>query len=262
LKKEHAHIVISGAMLLMDAPHMQHASGEIIKPTEIIQHKRGYDLTDIGSIVLNEVEKPVNYCAWWYCCFRLEDTLNVNLALPLFFQYDDTDWGLRNKRLEKVVVSGVCVRHEAFEAKRTGWKDYYSMRNRLIVATIHWDSAFRGCGRMYFQALIFIKIFYRIMFFRFNDAELMMMAVEDYCRGIEWLGAVDSAALLRDVQQCAAKEVKKSPFTSITFTLRLLRLLWVFGFRFNKTATYYRQNYHRYITEDFWRGYLGLKGRK
>jgi GT2 family glycosyltransferase len=259
LKKEHADIVISGAMLLMDAPHIQHASGEIIKPSGIIQHKRGYDLTEIRSIVLNEIELPVNYCGWWYCCFQLDHTLSGNLPLPLFFQYDDTEWGLRNKRLEKVVVSGVCVRHDSFDAKRTIWKDYYSMRNRLIVATIHRDSAFRGCGKLYFQAMIFIKIFYRIIFFRFNDAELMMMAVEDYCRGIEWLGAVDSVALHRDIQQCAAKKSGKSPLVGMTLTARLLKLLWVFGVQFKETAADYIKNYHRFITEDFWRDHLGLK---
>ncbi|MDR0375328.1 MAG: hypothetical protein LBH85_06345 [Treponema sp.] len=259
LKKEHADIVISGAMLLMDAPHIQHASGEFIKPAGIVQHKRGYDLTEIRSIALNEIEEPVNYCGWWYCCFQLENALSGNLALPLFFQYDDTEWGLRNKRLEKVVVSGVCVCHESFEAKRTGWKDYYSMRNRLIVATLHRDSAFRGCGKLYFQAMIFIKIFYRIMFFKFNDAELLIMAVEDYCRGVEWLGSVDSAALLRDVQRRAAKEAGKSPLVGMTLTARLLKLLWVFGLKFKKTAADYIKNYHRFTAEDFWRRHLGLK---
>ncbi|MDR1074665.1 MAG: hypothetical protein LBL45_13545 [Treponema sp.] len=262
LKKEHADIVISGAMLLMDKPHIQHASGEIIKPSGVVQHKRGYDLTEIRSIVLNEIEMPVNYCGWWYCCFQLNDALSGNLALPLFFQYDDTEWGLRNKRLEKVVVSGVCVHHESFDARRTGWRDYYSMRNRLIVATLHRESAFRGCGRLYFQAMIFIKIFYRIAFFRFNDAELMMMAVEDYCRGIEWLGAADSAALLRDIQQYAAKEAEKKPFesllASVTLTARLLKLLWVFGVKFKRIAADYIRNYRRFITEDFWRDHLGL----
>ncbi|MDR2446342.1 MAG: hypothetical protein LBD58_03480 [Treponema sp.] len=261
LKKEHADIVISGAMLLMDKPHIQYASGEIIKPTGIVQHKRGYDLTEIKSIVFNEIEMPLNYCGWWYCCFHLDHTLSGNLALPLFFQYDDTEWGLRNKRREKVVVSGVCVRHESFDAKRTGWKDYYSMRNRLIVATLHRDSAFRGCGRLYFQAMLFIKIFYRIAFFRFNDAGLMMMAVEDYCRGIEWLGAADSAALLQDVQQRAAKKMEKSPLAGMTHTARLLKLLWVFGSKFKEIAADYIKNYRRFTTEDFWRGCLGLKDK-
>ncbi|MDR0707821.1 MAG: hypothetical protein LBF60_08095 [Treponema sp.] len=265
LKKDHADIVISGAMLLMDKPHIQYASGEIIKPTGIVQYKRGYDLTDLRSIVLNEIEMPSNYCGWWYCCFQLAHALSGDLALPLFFQYDDTEWGLRNKRREKVVVSGVCVRHESFDAKRAGWKDYYSMRNRLIVATLHRDSAFRGCGALYFQSMIFIKILYRIVFFRFNDAELMMTAVEDYCRGIEWLGAVDSAALLRDVQQRAAKEAKKSPLESLStgmaLTARLLKLLWVFGVKFKRIAADYIKNYHRFITEDFWREHFGLKDK-
>jgi GT2 family glycosyltransferase len=261
LKKEHSNLVINGAMLPMDKPHIQYASGEIIKPTEIVQHKHGYDLTDVRSIVLNEIEEPINYCAWWYCCFPLEDTLNDNLALPLFFQYDDTDWGLRNKEREKVVVSGICIRHETLAAKRTDWKDYYSIRNRLIIITIHRASTFRGCGKIYFQARIFIKIAYRIVSSRFNNAELMMRAVEDYCRGIEWLGSVDSAALLRDVQQHAARKVKKSLFTAITLTARLLSLVWSFGLKFKKTAAYYQENYHRYITEEFWRGYLGLKDK-
>ncbi|MDR2194414.1 MAG: hypothetical protein LBP19_08120 [Treponema sp.] len=259
LRKEHSNIVISGAMIRMDTPHIQHTSGEMIKPAEIVQHKHGYDLTTIRAIVLNEIEKPINYCAWWYCCFRLEDTLRANLALPLFFQYDDTDWGLRNKGLEKVVVSGICVRHETFDAKRTGWKDYYSIRNRLVVATRHRDSAFRGCGKLYFQAHIFIKILHRIVFFRFNDAELMMKAVEDYCRGMEWLGSVDPAAVLQDVQRYAAKDVQKSVFTGIRLTVRLLRLVWSFGLQFKKIAAQYHENYHQYITEAFWRSYLGLQ---
>jgi GT2 family glycosyltransferase len=255
LKKEHRNIMLGSAMLLMDKPHIQHAAGEAINHDGLTRYKADRDLTELRSVVSNELEEPINYCAWWYCCFPLERTKD-NLAMPFFFQYDDTEWGLRNKDLEKIVINGVCVRHEAFVTKRSEWKDYFLLRNRHVVTAIYGDSVFGGCGKMYFLRLVFIRILYRIALFRHKEAELMMRAVEDYCRGLGWLATVDPAVVLGEVQQYTSKT---NLLTVITLTVRLMRLLRHFGLTFKQTVKHYREDYRKYTTEDFWRKYLGLK---
>ncbi len=258
LKQECRNTAIGGAMFFMDKPHIQHTAGEKIHAFGITQYKSGYDLRELPFVVLNETEEPMNYCAWWYCAFPLDHSLRNNLSLPFFFQYDDTDWGLRNSGLEKIVVSGICVRHESFDQKYVEWKDYFLMRNRLIVIALHGKTAFGGGTLPYFLLVIFVKTMKRILAGRIRGAELSLRGVDDFLKGINWLGTSDPEALLAEVRNAAVEPAKKSPFAGFSLTARLFKTLLRFTCSYKRIVKQYREQYPVYITEDFWRTYLRL----
>jgi GT2 family glycosyltransferase len=267
---KHDRVALGAAMTALDTPWEQVSFGEQFNPLgRITLRKSGINLTRLSSLIRNTVDVPVNYCSWWFCCVPLavfqaspQDARSdnydaANMPLPIFVQYDDIEWSVRNAELEKAHLFGVYIRHEAFGKKRGGWKDYYSMRNSLILAALHERRLFNRVGKAYFFFVSFVKILHRIALFRYRDAELLMRAVEDYSQGLERIGAENAEALLVDVRSYAAMKTPVSLFRSLSLIGRLARLILSFAPRAGHIAARYREDAARCVTGGFWRAYLG-----
>ena len=185
---------IGGAMLRLDFPYRQVEAGAAWNCGDIISFKRDYDLRDVKSVVLNEIEESSQYNAWWYCAFPANVVNDENLPLPIFIRGDDIEYGLRNMR-HLILMNGICVWHEPFENKYSSFLFYYIMRNRLIDNAVH---------NMVINKKILIKIIERqvmdeVRLYRYKNAHLIMRGVEDYLKGISWLMAQDGEALHKSV---------------------------------------------------------------
>ena len=68
--------------------------------------------------------------------------------LPLFIKWDDADYGLRAAEhgYPTVTLPGAAIWHMAWSDKDDAidWQAYFHLRNRLVVAAMHWDGDVSG----------------------------------------------------------------------------------------------------------------------
>jgi galactofuranosylgalactofuranosylrhamnosyl-N-acetylglucosaminyl-diphospho-decaprenol beta-1,5/1,6-galactofuranosyltransferase len=126
------------------------------------------------------------YNAWWTCLIPSEVVEAVGYPLPVFFQWDDIEFGLRARDagFPTVTLAGAGVWHADFAWKNwDDWSRYFSYRNSLITSALHSDFDRRSIvghlARQLLDALITM---------RYGLADLMLLAVEDFLRGPEVLG--------------------------------------------------------------------------
>ena len=180
--QEHASSFIGGAMFRRDYKYFHVESGAKWKGTVIWRFGHGMDMRRLDCVLhTNSIHKE-DYNAWWFCCIPIGYIRNDNLPLPVFFQWDDIDYGIRNKA-PLILMNGICIWHDAFETKRSAMYTYYSMRNPLIVNSCHKGG--------YSKHKVLKQLKYRIRaelgLYRYEHAEALIKAMEDYLRGPMWL---------------------------------------------------------------------------
>jgi galactofuranosylgalactofuranosylrhamnosyl-N-acetylglucosaminyl-diphospho-decaprenol beta-1,5/1,6-galactofuranosyltransferase len=126
------------------------------------------------------------YNAWWTCLIPSEVVEAVGYPLPVFFQWDDIEFGLRARDagFPTVTLAGAGVWHADFAWKNwDDWSRYFSYRNSLITSALHSDfdrrSIVEHLARQLLDALVTM---------RYGLADLMLLAIEDFLRGPEVLG--------------------------------------------------------------------------
>ena len=124
----------------------------------------------------------------------------IGYPLPLFFQWDDIEFGYRARAhgYPTVALPGAGVWHADF-----GWKDwdewhrYFNMRNGLITAALHTDFSVRRItyrlGQLLGQYLVAMH---------YGLAATLLQAVEDFLDGPEALddGSAAAAAKIRRIR--------------------------------------------------------------
>lgn len=194
LKEEYQDAVIGGAMLRLDKKNIEVESGALWNQGDLISRKQGMDLSLPNACLYNEVEEPIDYTAWWYTCLPLSVVTEDNLPLPLFIRGDDVEYGLRNSR-HIILMNGICVWHEPFENKYSSSAYYYVLRNQLIDNAIH-DQVIE---KKQFLQMIKNRVMEEIYMYRYRDAMLLLDAIEDYLKGIDWLKSTDGEQLHQEI---------------------------------------------------------------
>ncbi len=188
VKDEYKDIHIGGAMLSLDEKYMQTTGAEIWNGYKNISPRANVDLRDKKEVVKNELEYKADYNGWWYMCIPRKYIEEDNLPLPLFIKLDDVEYGIRN--IETLInLNGICVWHEPFKKKENvHYTLYYSIRNMLIINKIHPPST-----PNYIIALFLTKkLLIEIVNFRFKNMALIIRAILDSFRGLEWLYKLDA----------------------------------------------------------------------
>lgn len=209
IKPEYKDAFIGGHMLKIDAPNIQ---SEAADHWDIVTHhpvKYNYDLEKMDFLIKNEIEDSVNYLSWWYCCMPIGVVTENNLPLPIFIKRDDIEYGLRNGT-KFITMNGVCVWHEPFDYKSASYLEYYYFRNMCIMNSRH---------RLSFSAKRLIaEVRNRTMTFllryRYKDAELSLLGVQHYLKGIDWLKKQDGEKLNAAVMQLG---YKKEPIENLDY---------------------------------------------
>ncbi|RUT04800.1 galactofuranosyltransferase [Dulcicalothrix desertica PCC 7102] len=155
--------------------------------------KKNTDLSDPNNLNLFLVEDQADYGAFWFFAFSHEVVENIGLPLPFFIKIDDVEFGLRVKQyLNNAIVPfpSLAVWHEPFYAKNPIWDIYYTLRNVLIANTMHgyleyWATLKTISGGM----------FYNLLLFNYNSAQMHVKAFEDYLKGPDFIKKNDSEAL-------------------------------------------------------------------
>ena len=190
LKKEYHNAFIGGAMLKLNDPKIQSEALDVWSKSKHNPVKYNYNITELKYVLKNEIEDKANYLGWWYCTMPIGVIKANNLPLPIFIKRDDIEYGIRNGRTF-ITLNGICVLHEAFDLKRQGYLDYYYWRNQCILNAIHYPQYSKEA----LKKQMFGVFKHCIMRYRYNDANLAFVGVEDFLKGVDWLKTTDAEDL-------------------------------------------------------------------
>lgn len=185
IKEDYASAMIGGAMFRNDLTYFLVESGANVDGTLINGFGYGRDMREPYDCLYVDQLRSLDYNAWWFNVIPIEYIKDDNLPLPIFFQWDDVDYGIRNKA-QLILLNGICTWHEPFDSKVSAMGAYYKTRNPLIVSSCHIANDRNIVVKRLkndFQTLIYL--------YRYDLAEAMILAIEDYLRGPRWLSNVD-----------------------------------------------------------------------
>jgi len=201
--------IVGGQMLnLLHPGHLhisaEYADAEVLKVGMPVPGA----LRDAYLLGLDERQLPINqerrvdteYNGWWSCLVPASIVRAIGYPLPLFFQWDDIEFGYRARAhgYPTVALPGAGVWHADF-----GWKDwdewhrYFNMRNGLITAALHSDFSVRRIlgrlGQLLGQYLVAMH---------YGLAATLLEAMEDFLDGPPTLedGSAAAAAKIRKIR--------------------------------------------------------------
>ena len=196
LKEKYRDNFISGAMLRLDEHYVQHENGALWNAGRCRFINRGLDLRYFKNVVINEIEYERDYAAWWYCCIPVNIIKEDNLPIPVFIHQDDTEYSLRNTK-KLITMNGIAIWHPVADHKRVSSNEYYNLRNMLIVNSMYCPEY--GCKQL--EKKIITNLLLALLRMRYKDMNLIYKALEDFCKGPDWLLQVDPVAYHKKIQQ-------------------------------------------------------------
>lgn len=194
--------IVGGQMLYLLHPDQLHVGAE---RAELAILRAGLPVKDAlaqSNLTRNnqEIRVDAGYNAWWACLIPAEIVAKIGYPLPLFFQWDDIEYGLRARShgYPTVTLPGAGVWHADFHWKDwDDWPRYFSLRNSLIVNALHGQPTKIATARCLLgQLLLYIASM------RYGLAATLIMAVEDFLVGPEVLhdGGVEALAAVRKLR--------------------------------------------------------------
>lgn len=135
------------------------------------------------SMLKRNQERRVDaeYNAWWTCLIPSEIIDKIGLPLPIFFQWDDVEIGLRAREAGHVTVTlpNAGVWHADFYWKDyDDWARYFSTRNSLIVASLHGGLLPKEQAKMFAR-----QILEMLVAMQYGLVATMLRAIEDFLTG-------------------------------------------------------------------------------
>lgn len=151
------------------------------------------------SMLKKNQERRVDagYNAWWTCLIPAEVVKKIGLPIPIFFQWDDVEYGVRAREHGFVTVTlpNAAVWHADFYWKDfDDWARYFSTRNSLIVCAMHTDLDGKAITRQLFRNLA-----EHLVAMQYGLAHTTLQGIEDFLRGPQVLrdGGIEALAAAR-----------------------------------------------------------------
>lgn len=151
-----------------------------------------------GMVNRGDRRVDADYNAWWSCLIPAEVVSEIGLPLPLFFQWDDVEYGYRarHRGFATVTLPGAGLWHADFDWKDADkWNEYFAVRNALIVSTLHSETDPKQSARV-----LVSRITRNLLSMEYGLAATLIKAIEDFLKGPEFL---------HDGGQAAAKEIRQ-----------------------------------------------------
>ncbi|MFF0816188.1 glycosyltransferase [Rhodococcus sp. NPDC003318] len=179
--------IIGAQMLSLSNPQILHVSAE----REVLDEIKAGTLTPGAMMGVDLVKKrqeerfDAGWNGWWTCLLPAEIIADCGLPLPLFFQWDDIEYGIRARFAghPTVTLPNAGVWHADFHLKDyDDWARYFSIRNGLIVSSIY--GRFDGTT---LAKYLFRKISELIVSMQYGLAATFIQAAEDFLKGPSFL---------------------------------------------------------------------------
>lgn len=159
-----------------------------------------------------EIRVDAGYNGWWSCLIPAEIVEQVGLPLPMFFQWDDIEYGFRAREagFATVTLPGAGVWHADFSWKDwDDWHRYFNIRNALVTAALHSDFD----GRRTALALT-SQLGHYLVSMQYGLAATAIKAVEDFLSGpgIFADGGVAAAAEIRRLRAAYPETVRHAAY--------------------------------------------------
>lgn len=158
------------------------------------------DEDDIPTGKPNRGDRRVDadYNAWWSCLIPSEIIAQIGYPLPLFFQWDDVEYGYRARArgLATVTLPGAGLWHADFDRKDADkWNEYFAVRNAMIVSALHAEIDPRQTARV-----IVSRVLRALLSMQYGLVATVLKAVEDF---------LDGPKLFADGGMAAATEIRR-----------------------------------------------------
>ncbi|MGW5521998.1 glycosyltransferase [Gordonia sp. NPDC003950] len=176
-------VLVGSQMLLLSETYRVHMTSE----WEALDQLKAGRPGPRGKAGLNALEKQqdprtdAGWNGWWTCLLPAEAVVEAGLSLPLFFQWDDIEFGIRARKagFPTITLPNAGVWHADFHLKDyDDWSRYFSWRNALIVAAIH-----DRFDPKTVSAVVAREITSHIVSMQYGLAETFLLAVRDFLSG-------------------------------------------------------------------------------
>ncbi len=198
--------LVGGQMLNLQEPSHLHVMGEMVAAqnfmwtnainTEYDHNFAKYPLSDEESERSRLLHRrvDVDYNGWWMCMIPRQVAQELGQPLPLFIKWDDAEYGLRagERGYPTVTLPGAAIWHMAWSDKDDAidWQAYFHLRNRLVVAAIHWDGNIRGLIASHFKATC-----KHLLCLEYSTVAIQNKAMDDFLAGPEHIFSILESAL-------------------------------------------------------------------
>ncbi|MGI9002225.1 MAG: glycosyltransferase [Pseudonocardia sp.] len=147
-----------------------------------------------------DVRVDAGYNAWWSCLIPSEVVASAGYPLPMFFQWDDIEYGHRAKARGHATVTlpGAGVWHADWDWKdEDGWAGYFNHRNTLITAALHTDFDAKAAA-----GVIRHRVLKYLVTMRYGLTATALQGVEDFLAGPGCLhdGGLQAAAAVQELR--------------------------------------------------------------
>ncbi|WP_435277793.1 glycosyltransferase [Rhodococcus yananensis] len=208
--------IVGAQMLSLSNPQILHVSAE----REVLDEITAGALTPGARMGIDLVKKKqdarfdAGWNGWWTCLLPAEIIADCGLPIPLFFQWDDIEYGIRARFAghPTVTLPNAGVWHADFHLKDyDDWSRYFSIRNGLIVSSIY--GRFDGTDMAKY---LFRKIGELIVSMQYGLAATFIKAAEDFLAGPDVLYD-GGQAVLRELRELRDRypETKPKPAVDV-----------------------------------------------
>ena len=247
IKEEYKESFLSGAMLRMQTPQIQHENTAYWGKIRLHSLGKGWDLSKQDSLLKNEriPDRENHYGAWWFCCIPLARVSQIGYPLPLFIKGDDIEYGIRNHR-NIIHMNGIGIWHESFENKQSLWVDYYAYRNFFFM-----NQYAAGCNRWTLLAMICGRLTVHFCKRYFKKTKVFNIALQDAMKGLDRLTAVPA-----DQQLEYARSLKgDGSYIAAVFSVlyKAIQCIFLYDKTHKDCLTFRRE---KLMDDVFWQNYL------
>jgi galactofuranosylgalactofuranosylrhamnosyl-N-acetylglucosaminyl-diphospho-decaprenol beta-1,5/1,6-galactofuranosyltransferase len=199
--------LIGGQMLNLQEPSHLHVMGEMVDSENFMWSgavNTEYD-HNFAKHPLNDEEDhrsrllhrriDVDFNGWWMCMIPRSVAEELGQPVPLFIKWDDVEYGLRagEHGYPTVTLPGAAIWHMAWSDKDDAidWQAYFHLRNRLVVAAMHWDGNIRGLVASHMKATL-----KHLLCLEYSTVAIQNKAMDDFLAGPEHIFSILESALL------------------------------------------------------------------
>ncbi|MEH3137356.1 MAG: glycosyltransferase [Mycolicibacterium neoaurum] len=198
--------LVGGQMLNLQDPSHLHVMGEMIDSENFMWTgaiNTEYD-HNFAKYPLNSEEHErsrmlhrridVDYNGWWMCMIPRKVAQELGQPLPLFIKWDDSEYGLRagEHGYPTVTLPGAAIWHMAWSDKDDAidWQAYFHLRNRLVVAALHWDGKIGGLVASHLKATL-----KHLLCLEYSTVAIQNKAMDDFLAGPDHIFSILESAL-------------------------------------------------------------------